>query len=252
MSSRDLSEDDRVPVLATTSTSQFRPLKTIPVFSIHLLISTAISLTGIILAIKLPNSKRCEAYFTMLYLRAAFWFITLIINMIVKYHHEKLLLNGYIDFHKSMKVHKAIPFYVVTLWNNVIMFIQILIHHYYGENFAEHCIEGFFSPFIYITLFHITESFFLYIIIGSYIARVCKFNKSKLPPDALSNSFNDNSGSVGIAHSQVRLQELVEKQADIISYLKDHNANLNKKLILLNAEIKLLRGEFDRPSEMNT
>lgn len=46
--------------------------------SIHLLISSIISLVGIGLAATWPEEKRCEAYFIMLYLRAAFWVITFV------------------------------------------------------------------------------------------------------------------------------------------------------------------------------
>lgn len=48
------------------------------VFSLHLLISTIISLVGIIMAIDWENEKRCEAYFIMLYLRGVFWVITFV------------------------------------------------------------------------------------------------------------------------------------------------------------------------------
>jgi hypothetical protein len=44
--------------------------------SLHLLISTTISVTGIVLAATWPEAKRCEAYFIMLYARAGFWVVT--------------------------------------------------------------------------------------------------------------------------------------------------------------------------------
>lgn len=44
--------------------------------SLHLVISTAISIVGIVLAASFPTDRRCDAYFIMLYLRATFWVIT--------------------------------------------------------------------------------------------------------------------------------------------------------------------------------
>ncbi|XP_055377650.1 transmembrane protein 192 [Condylostylus longicornis] len=237
-------DDDRAPVLAAGPETHFKPIKTIPVFSLHLLISTIISFTGIVLAMILPESKRCEAYFIMLYLRALFWLITLMIDHIVKHMHEKSRLSGYIDFHKATAMHRSVPFYIVTLWNNVIIVIQTLTQHYYGDNFTSHCIQGFLSPIAYITLFNVVETFFLFIVVGSYIARVYKFNNSGLPPDALNGNFNDNIGSVGVLHPHAHLVELIEKQADLISYLKDHNTNLNQKLIQLSTDLNILRGEM--------
>lgn len=142
------------------------------VYSIHLLISTLISCVGILLASCWPNDKRCTAYFIMLYLRGAFWFVTFIIDHLAKHRHEQLRLNGYHDFHKATNVHKGIPFYVVSLWNSAILTIQALMQQYYGANFGEACIESFFSPVIYITMFNIVENIVLAGVNGSYI---CKF-----------------------------------------------------------------------------
>lgn len=46
--------------------------------SLHFLISTMISLAGIIMAAAWSDSKRCQAYFIMLYLRGIFWVITFV------------------------------------------------------------------------------------------------------------------------------------------------------------------------------
>lgn len=53
--------------------------------SFHLMISSCISLTGIILAATWQDSQRCEAYFIMLYMRAAFWLITYVSVLSSKY-----------------------------------------------------------------------------------------------------------------------------------------------------------------------
>ena len=65
------------PILGEQNTN-FRKLKTIPVFSLHLLVSTLISLTGVILAASWPPERRCKAYFIMMYLRAGFWILTFV------------------------------------------------------------------------------------------------------------------------------------------------------------------------------
>lgn len=65
------------PILGERN-ANFRKLKTIPVFSVHLLISTLISLVGVILAAAWPTERRCQAYFVMMYLRVAFWVVTFV------------------------------------------------------------------------------------------------------------------------------------------------------------------------------
>ena len=90
----------------------------------------------------------------------------------VKHKHENLRMQGYHDFHRAMNVHKGIPLYIVTLWNTTIMAIQALMQHYYGDHFAEQCIEHFLTPTVYITLFSIAETIVLSLVNGNYIGKL--------------------------------------------------------------------------------
>lgn len=227
------------PILATEDDDGFRPLKTVPVFSFHLLLSTCISVTGVILAATWADSRRCEAYFIMLYLRAAFWLITYLFDHFVKKHHDKLRLDGYHDFYRSTSGHKTVPLQIVSLWNTFLLAVQALIQHYYGDNFAEKCVVvGFLSPIVYITLFCSLETFVLSLVHGSYIAKVVQFNRAAAPPDALQGSRGQSSGSLGLTQRGLSTAELLEKQADLISYLKDHNLKLNQKIMQMNAQVR--------------
>lgn len=161
--------------------------------SIHLLISTLISCVGILMASCWPDDKKCTAYFVMLYLRGAFWFVTLILHNSTAKQHETLQLYGYHDFHKETSAHRNAPIYVVSLWNSTILIVQALMQQVcifflrvnfvllfillwnfqaYGNGFGEACIATILSPVIYITLFNISENIVLAGVNGSYI---CKF-----------------------------------------------------------------------------
>lgn len=80
-------------------------------------------------------------------------------------------MNGYHDFNRSIKVHKTVPFYVVSFWNTTLMGIQAFMQHFYGPNFGEHCIESIFSPIVYITIFSSFETIVLAGVNGSYIGK---------------------------------------------------------------------------------
>uniref|UniRef100_A0A1B0CMU3 Transmembrane protein 192 n=1 Tax=Lutzomyia longipalpis TaxID=7200 RepID=A0A1B0CMU3_LUTLO len=325
---------DLEPVLGEENgNDNFRPLKTIPVFSFHLLVSALISIVGVGMAVVFPDNKRCEAYFLMLYLRVIFWFITLLFDHVIKYHHDKLRMNGFHDFHRATGVHKSVPLYLVSLWNTAIMAIQALMQHYYGDDFGEHCIQSFFSPIVYVSVFtavecgilaiihgtyiarlfdhvikyhhdklrmngfhdfhratgvhksvplylvslwntaimaiqalmqhyygddfgeHCIQSFFspivyvsvftavecgiLAIIHGTYIARVMRFNRARPLPDAMRGSF-EGCSSVGLTQRNADVAELLEKQADLISFLQDHNLRLNQRLMQMNSEVRTI------------
>lgn len=228
------------PILATEDDDGFRKLKTVPAFSFHLLISTCISLTGVILAATWADSRRCEAYFIMLYMRAAFWLITFLIDYYVKRHHDKLRLDGYHDFHRATTGHRAVPLQIVSLWNTFLLAVQALIQHYYGDAFAEKCVVvGFLSPIVYITMFCSLETFVLALVNGSYIGKVVRFNRAAAPPDALQGSRGHSSvGSLGLTQRGLSTTELLDKQADLINYLKDHNLKLNQKIMQMNAAVR--------------
>ncbi|XP_055678220.1 transmembrane protein 192 [Lutzomyia longipalpis] len=231
---------DLEPVLGEENgNDNFRPLKTIPVFSFHLLVSALISIVGVGMAVVFPDNKRCEAYFLMLYLRVIFWFITLLFDHVIKYHHDKLRMNGFHDFHRATGVHKSVPLYLVSLWNTAIMAIQALMQHYYGDDFGEHCIQSFFSPIVYVSVFTAVECGILAIIHGTYIARVMRFNRARPLPDAMRGSF-EGCSSVGLTQRNADVAELLEKQADLISFLQDHNLRLNQRLMQMNSEVRTI------------
>lgn len=231
--------DDRVPVLSSETNTRVKKLKTIPHFSIHLLVSTTISVVGIILAATWPESKRCEAYFIMLYCRAGFYVITLFFDWLVKHHHQKLRLNGYHDFSREMATHHKIPLKVVSFFNTVILAVAAAIHHYYGENFMQKCIKSVFSPIVYLTGLNSFETIIFFVVHGTYILKVAKFNSQNLAPDAMRGSSATRfSGSLGLVHSQSEVHELLEKQSDLIEYLREHCNRLNQKLQQMSNQLR--------------
>jgi hypothetical protein len=221
--------------------------------SFHLLISTTISTVGIVLAATWPESKRCEAYFIMIYGRFIFFvltwvkrfkvttrmshphylclFLLQIFDCIVKHHHQKLKLNGYHDFAREMQNHHTLPLKIVSLWNTVILAVAAGIHHYYGENFMQKCIKSLFSPVVYLTAFNVLETLIFLIIHGTYILKVVKFNSQQLAPDAMRGTSSSTSGSLGLIHHQSEVHELLEKQSDLIEYLREHCNRLSQKLL---------------------
>lgn len=52
------------------------------------------------------------------------------------------------------------------------------------------------------------------------------------------------SQQVGVSTRDAETNDLLEKQADLINYLKDHNNKLNQKLMTLNAQIRASSGNI--------
>ncbi|KAM7360499.1 transmembrane protein 192 [Cochliomyia hominivorax] len=218
-------ERDIEPILGSVGTSSSKKLKTVVAYSIHLIISVIISFVGILLSAIWPEEKRSEAYFIMTCLRVAFWLITFLFDRFVCKRHNDLRINGYHDFHRSLVRHNGVSLNIVSAWNTVLLMVQALLHHYYRENIW----DSWFTPITCITMFQISETIILITTHSTYIVKVYRFNKNSTLPDALAGT-NMVAGSLGLMQPGGNVAELLEKQADLISYLKDHNHELNQKL----------------------
>lgn len=57
----------------------FKPLNTIPVFSIHLLFTLSLNIISIVYAVLYPDEKsKCKEYFIIIYTHIGLWFLTLV------------------------------------------------------------------------------------------------------------------------------------------------------------------------------
>lgn len=192
-------------------------------------------------------------------------------------------MNGYHEFYRATNLHKGIPLHTVSLWNTVILAIQTIMQH--TKYFDEHCTKGPLTPTVCIVLFSALETVLLVGVHGWYITRVMRFNRATLPPDAYrgltesASSVSDGLFSaigdlislysqmtffsffsfffnvfnififyrhqVGVSTRDAEAHDLLEKQADLINYLKDHNNKLNQKLMTLNAQIRASSGNIN-------
>lgn len=168
-------------------------------------------------------------------------FLFKIFDHYVKRQHDILRLNGFHNFHRETHTHKSIPFYIVNLWTATYLGVQTLMHQYYADDFLPKCVLAeFYSPIVYSTLFSGTETFILAIVHGTYINKVVRFNRAKPLPDALRGTHSTGEGLVGLTQRNASYVDLLEKQADLINYLKDHNLRLNQKLMQLNSQVRTI------------
>jgi len=89
----------------------------------------------------------------------------------VKIQHNNLRMKGYHDFHRDTNMQKGIPLQLVSLWNSMLLAVQALIHHFYAENFWEHCAAGWLSPVSYVTAFTVAENVVLAVSHSLYIGK---------------------------------------------------------------------------------
>ncbi|XP_069671714.1 transmembrane protein 192 isoform X2 [Periplaneta americana] len=163
----------------------------------------------------------------------------------VKEKHHELRVNGYLEFYRQTHSHSRIPLCIVSLWNAVLLVLSTVFQHLY-EDFRQQCtVSGFAKPVNYLCIIIAVETVLLTCTIILYIRRVVQFNSSKPPPDVLREewmiSFIQDSysgGEVGYRERGDHIHDLLEKQADLIRYLKDRNTKLSHKIMLLSTQIR--------------
>lgn len=169
------------------------------------------------------------AYFCMIHVLV--WAIVGVFDRVVQWRHQALRKKGYLKFYRKMKNLRRLPFIFVSLINAVILLFVSLLYIFKVEQNTAH--------------FHLHAVDFLYIIVGLelvltlpcliyYIVRATQFNCAQQAPDVIQETY---SGSTSPTNSVTAVgfrdgedyDELLERQADMIRYLQQHNANLGDR-----------------------
>lgn len=75
-----------------------------------------------------------------------------------------------------------------------------------------------------------------------FLVKVQRFNKQKPPPDVQREEWNacvsPEATEIGSPLRGEKLYDFLQKQADLIRFLKEHNAKLGEKLMVLTAQMQ--------------
>ncbi|XP_066142519.1 transmembrane protein 192 [Euwallacea fornicatus] len=225
----------------------FKPVRTTPLFGFHLLVTFVLDILIIVYAGIHPDpAGKCREYYLIMYLHVVLWFLTLLLHLITKHIHHNVRLMGYLEFYKKVECHGSLPLVVVSLWTVALLFIQTVMQHFYLDNFVEKCLNGgILSPKAYICLLITVEFCVLAGVNVTYIVKVISFNKKQAPPDVIKSEWVSSGNPDTFTQNEVgyreignKVYEFLEKQADLIRYLKEHNAKLAEKVMLLNSQLK--------------
>lgn len=202
---------------------------------LHLVVTMVLFVTGLYLEYQSITMGICKIY-TMIYMRCGFWLFTFIVDMIATHRQRELRHQGHYQLYLYIKV-KSTPFFIVTFGNMIIYFVHTIMSEMYGPEYAFHCNNSPTSPLIYLCIICGLETLVLTIIQCNYMVKMCRFNTALPLPEALNDIERPIIGSLGINFENGKVIDLLEKQADIIFYLKEQNFNLKRKLQQLNQEL---------------
>ncbi|XP_054259217.1 uncharacterized protein LOC128983964 [Macrosteles quadrilineatus] len=103
------------PVLGTLPSQRFKPMKSRWVAALLLILIVLVEISGIVSALYWPHTTlKCEPLYFILYCHAALWILVLFLDHGLKWHHNKLRLEGYLKAYEQMTKIGSLPFYIVS------------------------------------------------------------------------------------------------------------------------------------------
>eukprot|EP00088_Acartia_fossae_P065944 TRINITY_DN8144_c0_g1_i1.p1 TRINITY_DN8144_c0_g1~~TRINITY_DN8144_c0_g1_i1.p1 ORF type:complete len:243 (+),score=34.92 TRINITY_DN8144_c0_g1_i1:40-768(+) len=230
--------------LLVENTRRFNKVGTLPAA----ILSVCLCLVQITLAFILPElcdkkGKECvlNSFSILIYTHGGHWAGILAVDQFLHLAHHKSRLSGYLEFYTKTKNIRRAPFYLVSAGNFVLMLIVIILHDLCDDD--QTCSHTF-TKVDYLRGLITLESLVVICCNVSYIIILREFNKKQSPPDVLREDFvtsihlGDHGDTIGV-QQQDQVMEVMERQAELIRYLKDHSETLGKKILDLTNQLAL-------------
>ncbi|XP_029950469.1 transmembrane protein 192 [Salarias fasciatus] len=190
---------------------------------------------GVLCVLKFGQEEVCKKILdsvqggsVIVYGKVCLWALVLLFTACVRRHHSRAQSRGYLQFYRQMENVKHLPFIVHSTGNVVLLVV----------------LAAEFQPPVHIYLLLTILGLEVLVAVPCliyYAVKVMQFNRERPAPDV---NQEDLSHSYNVTHSPTEigfrggsgLEEVVEKQADLIEYLKQHNTSLSKRLLNITAQ----------------
>ncbi|XP_005367806.1 transmembrane protein 192 isoform X1 [Microtus ochrogaster] len=217
---------------------RFHPLPTVIIANlllfIHVVFVILAFLTGVLCSFPDPNEDKCPENYTnplkvqtvIILGKVILWILHLLLERYIQYHHSKVRSRGYSQIYRSTRHLKNLALVIHSSGNTALLLLLCLQH-----SFPE-------PSSLYLELILAVLALELICSLSClllYAVKISRFNRAKPQPDVLEEermyAHPSNIASETGFRTISSLEEIVEKQGDIIIYLKRHNALLSKRLL---------------------
>ncbi|GFR82695.1 transmembrane protein 192 [Elysia marginata] len=180
-----------------------------------------------------------------LYIHGGMWFVLFILDRFLAMKHRESRLNGYLDFYRRTRNIRAVPFEINSCANALMVILTKLLDNFCHDRGDSDC--HWLSKIRYIQILVSVECVLALIVLCVYLVRTVSFNKKGALPDVtqdeLLTSFVNSHSSADIgSRNENYIDQVMEKQADMIRYLKQHTEALARRNLALTEEIGRIRG----------
>ncbi|XP_011362012.1 transmembrane protein 192 [Pteropus medius] len=219
-------------------TPRFHPLPTVIIANLLLLIHVVFVilafLTGVLCSYPNPTEDMCPGNYTsplkvqtvIILGKVVLWILHFLLERYIQYHHSKVRNRGYNMIYRSTRHLKRLALMIHSTGNTVLLLVLCMQHSFPEPS------RLYLDLVLGILALELICSLMCLLI---YTVKIWKFNKAKPQPDILEEekvyAYPSNITPETGFRTTSSLEEIVEKQGDIIVYLKRHNALLSKRLL---------------------
>ncbi|KAK9540575.1 hypothetical protein VZT92_003017 [Zoarces viviparus] len=160
--------------------------------------------------------------------KVCLWVLVLLFTGCVQHHHSQARSRGYLRFYRQTQGLKHLPLTVHSAGNVLLLIVLAMRLSQTVQTYVLLSVLGL-------------ELLVALPCLLCYTVQVMRFNRERAAPDvsqeehSLNHSVTSLPRETGFREGS-NLQEVVEKQADLIEYLKQHNTLLSKRLLNLTAQ----------------
>lgn len=164
----------------------------------------------------------------IVYGKVFLWAVVLLFTVCVKYHHRQARSRGYLQFYRQTHEVIHLPLVLHSAGNTLLLW---LVAAKLPEDLRTYLVLTVLGVELLVSLPCLTY----------YTVKVVQFNRERAPPDVSQEEHLHNFSVTSVPtetgfREGSNLAEVVDKQADLIEYLKQHNTLLSRRLLNLTAQ----------------
>jgi len=236
-------------LLASDSQDQlFKPIQTMPIAGLVLFGNVAVLIAAFTLPTIYESSTQIPSIFAvLLYLQCVLWTFCVLADFLISKHHQKSQLRGYLDFNRKIIPWARASLISVTGCSILLLLIAALSWDYCPRE-GTCSVAAPLTPAHYVQVVLSLQTCILLPVCLSYIVRIHQFNKQRSLPDIFEGQMVYSLPRSLPTFEEVGVRDnsadtLLEKQAEAIHFLREHNARLSRKILSLTDQL----GRFSEP-----
>jgi len=184
-----------------------------------------------------------QVFSIIVYMHCCIWGVSLVCDSYLRSKHTILNCQGFIDFYQRTKNLRRTSLNVMSAGTLMMLLISVLVSDYCPDR--ENCPPGF-SSHIYLQLIITIETVLIIPVLVFYLKLNNEFHRMKvlpeIQPEDFITSILQTQSTTEIGHrDNGPVEDIVEKQSDMIRYLKTYNTYLTKKVLKLSEQLEQAR-----------